>query len=1607
MDTGSLAPENRRKLLLGEFVEVRQKEKGLRGSWHPGVIVKVWLGRRSVEYNELLSKDGIHRLRECIPVPIGVEGAILNSQHISRLPALKERGLIRPRPPPCTEMPRKSWRKGIWMDAFYNDAWWEGILMEDVLQTTDDSQVRVFFPDEGDEAQIPLTELRVLQEWDDTTSFWSIKGYTLPGLTGEESLLTSEPHSEVKESEGCGSSLRTRSTLGSQFHAEQHNSQKVSIPSRSSYMSGATAGMVDRKENQTNCTSILKKTSSPLLESSAYEFVEKEETLADWIKTAKQKALEGKVLATDHYTFSDDVAMGGINMNQGSARKTTADTEKAANNQETCMKGVHSNIEGKKNDSKRKRFDPQNGKARKWHLDKSCSNYPTSRDIIREANNRARQTLQEAGWKIHLGPHNGKRRISHYRSPEGGRYISLHAACTEWIRLHGSGIDSKSLGRNGILQILNGYILPNDRDLLQEANNRANQTLEEAGWKVCPRLRNGKMKVAYYMSPNGVRYYSLFAACTEWKRVHGSGIDSKLLEENGVLQILSVHKFMQEEPCNSKKKVLKVSHKPVTLTRSRFLRSSSKIHESSQTGISSPLLYRQNVTGSLETLIHQKKTRPGKLSLTSKGDHVESSFKRKRSWQHSYESTEPRSRIRKSSKRVKIMPCRNVTERRSRKRKHNVLEETPTEIVKVKRRRRASEITKAMQSFNRSYARSGRRRGLEVLLSAPGRGRAEDGSVVGISKRTIISWLIDMGVIAENEKVRYLSRKDKHVMMEGQVTRDGVLCECCKMVLTLSSFEAHAGSKLHRPCANIFLADGRSLSECQMQALKIKDETMSPSKAIGEANRGDCDGSDDTCGVCGDGGKLICCDHCPSTFHLNCVQVENVPEGDWYCPHCRCAVCGGSQFTNRDSFDEMSVLYCDQCAHEYHVTCLNARGMPKMDKCPENIWFCGNACDKIFEGLRGLVGITNALEDGFSWTLLRSVEDDRLSTTENSLEVIAEHNSKLALALSVMQECFRPMIDPRTQIEMISHILYNRGSELKRLNFGRFYTLILERGDELISVASIRVHGARLAEMPLIGTRFQYRRQGMCRRLMNALEKMLQNLKVEILVLPAVPELLETWTNAFGFQSMVSSERLEFVNSSIVAFPGTTLLRKSLSNLPSARHYSDVPCNGLQALPTHCNTYEGKRKRGRPAKRHRKNHVAVITKRIFGDKQVSGIESEAYVNVQAETLESSKGVVMPTYNQGRIFETKDDLDVKLSSQNGNLDGPSFAAENLNVFSVAPEKVNHQIFEVMEKGNSKQEPKLSEDNHGSNNQEEKGISRGKNKDDLNLGRKLSHGLVKLSCQLAGGVLEMPVDSVKRDTEMHFDLSMSPIQDQYLYNKTRATRHRDKQSKIQLNKTGGQGCEGVPDGNLLSKNSENSELPNNDVSTAIHSSASNSITCRVTDVPTSLHYSSQDTVLGEQACLTGMKTLRSGRMLLRSSLNGSETVSSENELRAVSRTNGSVMLRLKIGGKPLRQRSNGKKLQKQKGLVDSILGQTERASLSKFEECKHQDTETATCQPLLLQKLKAATVTPLCPFPISTSTDFMMAMEITQTGTGTPEGNPPSSLSPNEHPLLVPL
>ena len=43
---------------------------------------------------------------------------------------------------------------------------------------------------------------------------------------------------------------------------------------------------------------------------------------------------------------------------------------------------------------------------------------------------------------------------------------------------------------------------------------------------------------------------------------------------------------------------------------------------------------------------------------------------------------------------------------------------------------------------------------------------------------------------------------------------------------------------------------------------------------------------DDGCGVCRQGGELLCCDGCRAAFHLACLRMTVVPPGDWFCAVC-------------------------------------------------------------------------------------------------------------------------------------------------------------------------------------------------------------------------------------------------------------------------------------------------------------------------------------------------------------------------------------------------------------------------------------------------------------------------------------------------------------------------------------------------------------------------------------------------------------------------------------------------------------------------------------------------------------------------------------------------
>ncbi|GKV20068.1 hypothetical protein SLEP1_g30240 [Rubroshorea leprosula] len=398
--------------------------------------------------------------------------------------------------------------------------------------------------------------------------------------------------------------------------------------------------------------------------------------------------------------------------------------------------------------------------------------------------------------------------------------------------------------------------------------------------------------------------------------------------------------------------------------------------------------------------------------------------------------------------------------------------------------------------------------------------------------RTILSWLIDNGVVRVLEKVQYQGKSKK-----GRITREGIQCDCCFRVFTLTQFEAHAGSTNHRPAANLILEDGRSIADCQKQ-VKNRILTSSTLQTHDAAKEIPLEQNDSVCSVCRYGGELLCCDQCPSAFHKDCLGLEEIPAGCWFCPSCCCKICGqngcheGAERLEGDSF-----VRCDQCELKFHIDCVR-NYQPGGDK-----WFCSSNCEYILSGLQKLIGKPIQLgEDNVTWTLVKSMEN----SDSQDAEAKAENHSKLSIALDVMHECFEPSKDAFTGRDLVEDVIFSRESGLKRLNFRGFYTVLLENNDELVCAATLRVFGEKVAEMPLVGTRFKFRRLGMCRILMNELEKQLMELGVERLVLPAVPGVVDTWVNNFGFSKMTDQERSMLLDFTFLDFQGTEMCQKLL-----------------------------------------------------------------------------------------------------------------------------------------------------------------------------------------------------------------------------------------------------------------------------------------------------------------------------------------------------------------------------------------------------------------------------------------------------------------------------
>ncbi|XP_044481777.1 uncharacterized protein LOC123208372 [Mangifera indica] len=455
--------------------------------------------------------------------------------------------------------------------------------------------------------------------------------------------------------------------------------------------------------------------------------------------------------------------------------------------------------------------------------------------------------------------------------------------------------------------------------------------------------------------------------------------------------------------------------------------------------------------------------------------------------------------------------------------------------------------------------------------------------------------VFEEGGLLDGTELAYFVRGQK--LLVGYKMGAGIFCSCCKSEVSPSQFEAHAGwASRRKPFQHIYTSNGVSLHE---YSIKLSKERKFSTKE-----------NDDLCGICMDGGNLLCCDSCPRAFHKDCVSLPAIPKGAWYCRYCQntfqkekfvehnanaiaagrvlgidpiaqitnrcirivgtpetelggCVLCRGRDFC-KSRFGRRTVILCDQCEREYHVGCLKDHGMEDLQELPKGKWLCCADCKRVNSALQKLV---DRGEEKLPDTYLNVLKKKNL---ENALDcgpdfdvrwrvlrgknMDASDGTRLLLskAVSIFHDRFDPIIESQSKLDLIPSMVYGRSH--RGQDYHGMYCAILTVNQVVVSAGIFRIFGQELAELPLVATSTECQGQGYFQCLFSCFEKLLGFLNVKTLVLPSAIEAQTIWTNKFGFNEMSQDEQNKYRNDyPLMIFQGTSMLKKPV---PKCRIFS-------------------------------------------------------------------------------------------------------------------------------------------------------------------------------------------------------------------------------------------------------------------------------------------------------------------------------------------------------------------------------------------------------------------------------------------------------------------
>jgi len=200
--------------------------------------------------------------------------------------------------------------------------------------------------------------------------------------------------------------------------------------------------------------------------------------------------------------------------------------------------------------------------------------------------------------------------------------------------------------------------------------------------------------------------------------------------------------------------------------------------------------------------------------------------------------------------------------------------------------------------------------------------------------------------------------------------------------------------------------------------------------------------------------------------------------------------------------------------------------------------FCNDSCQETFSSLKDLFGKENVVETVAgdpsiaTWKIMKvdnNIDHQDLTTFEEAAALLTStfgHRKK----------------------EFVSSIAFSAGS------FSGFCNFIVFKDGELASLATFRIHArnTKVVEIPYVATDPKFRCKGMCKMLMNNLEKcLIEVLGVKNLILPSLDDTIPMWEQHFGFHRITYEELQDLFedhnSNTILEFDGTTICHKVLT----------------------------------------------------------------------------------------------------------------------------------------------------------------------------------------------------------------------------------------------------------------------------------------------------------------------------------------------------------------------------------------------------------------------------------------------------------------------------